>query len=150
MDFCPSCSSCAWRLPSKTDVCGKRCEEKKTVMFPGKFLTSAFKESQATSACAAVYVTGAVLEFHLDTSIILKSKYTILSSHSIMRKVLMPPAFPHCSSTFQLPLEKRLKEQLFLRHEEIRRKERLAMDGGTKDLFWIACSWDVSPISRGL
>ena len=36
-----------------------------------------------------------------------------ICSHSIMRKVLMPPAFPHCSSTLQLPLEKRLKEQLF-------------------------------------
>ena len=35
----------------------------------------------------------------------------------------------------------------------MRLKERLAVAGhgwGTKDLFWIACSWDVSPISRGL
>ena len=33
LDFCPSCSSSAWRLPSKADwtrdVCGKRCERKK-------------------------------------------------------------------------------------------------------------------------
>lgn len=35
-------------------------------MLPGGFLTSAFEESRATSACAAVYVTGAVLQFHLE------------------------------------------------------------------------------------
>ena len=91
------------------------------VMFPGGFLTSAFEESQATSACAAVYVTGYIHHFEIkihNTQVVKVAVNKIFSSWwicspRIMRKVLMRPAFPHCSSTLQLPLEKRLKEQLF-------------------------------------